>query len=93
MMFFSNLEKSSYNQKSVHVHEPQRNIINCLILFQIKIKDKMLAEEYETVKLEVALPILNIAFLDEDKRFLLLLTPKKVIFLADMKLTLNYSYS
>lgn len=53
----------------------------------------MLAEEYETVKLEAALPILNIAFLDEDKRFLLLLTPKKVIFLADMKLTLNYSYS
>lgn len=85
MMFFSNLEKGS-------VYEPQRNIINCLIQFQIRIHNKKLAEEYETVKLEIRLPILNIVFLDEDKKFLLVLTPKRVIFLTDMKLTLNYSY-
>lgn len=85
MMFFSNLEKGS-------VYEPQRNIINCLIQFQIRIHNKTLAEEYETVKLEIRLPILNIVFLDEDKKFLLVLTPKRVIFLTDVKLTLNYSY-
>lgn len=85
-MFFSNLEKGN-------VYEPQRNIINCLIQFQIRIHNNTLAEEYETVKLEVRLPIINIAFLDEDKKFLLLLTPKKEIFLTDMKLKLNYSYS
>lgn len=85
MMFFSNLEKGC-------VYEPQRNIINCLIQFQIRIHNKTLAEEYETVKLEIRLPILNIVFLDEDKKFLLVLTPKRVIFLTDMKLTLNYSY-
>lgn len=42
-MFFSNLEKGN-------VYEPQRNIINCLIQFQIRIHNNTLAEEYETVK-------------------------------------------
>lgn len=41
------------------------------------------ADEYETIKLDIGLPILKSTFLDEDKKYLLLLTPKKPLKLSE----------